>query len=130
MLRLDHVQLAIPKGAEDRCRSFYVGLLGMMEVPKPPTLAGRGGIWLESNSVRIHLGVEEDFHPARKAHPAIAVSDLDGLARMSVGSISRIPSGTGSSSWKADACKKPPEISRQPGSRIAETLTWRGLRRR
>jgi catechol 2,3-dioxygenase-like lactoylglutathione lyase family enzyme len=82
MLRLDHVQLAIPKGAEDRCRSFYVGLLATMEVPKPPTLAGRGGIWLESNSVRIHLGVEEDFHPARKAHPAIAVSDLDGLARM------------------------------------------------
>ena len=82
MLRLDHVQLAIPKGAEDRCRSFYVGLLGMMEVPKPPTLAGRGGLWLESGSVRIHLGVEEDFRPARKAHPAIAVADLDGLARM------------------------------------------------
>ena len=81
MLRLDHVQLAIPKGAEDLCRPFYVGLLGLKEVPKPPALAGRGGLWLESGSVRIHLGVEEDFRPARKAHPAIAVADLDGLAR-------------------------------------------------
>jgi hypothetical protein len=81
MLRLDHVQLAIPKGAEDKCRPFYVSLLGMDEVPKPPALAGRGGLWLESGSVRIHLGVEDDFRPARKAHPAIAVADLDGLAR-------------------------------------------------
>lgn len=81
MLRLDHVQLAIPKGAEDRCRPFYIGLLGMTEVPKPPALAERGGLWLESGPVRIHLGVEEDFRPARKAHPAIAVADLDALAR-------------------------------------------------
>lgn len=81
MLRLDHVQLAIPKGAEERCRPFYVGLLGMKEVPKPPALAGRGGLWLEKGSVRIHLGVEEDFRPARKAHPAIAVADLDGLGQ-------------------------------------------------
>ena len=82
MLRLDHVQLAIPKSAEDRCRLFYAGLLGMTEVPKPAALAGRGGLWLESGSVRIHLGVEEDFRPARKAHPAIAVADLDALARL------------------------------------------------
>jgi catechol 2,3-dioxygenase-like lactoylglutathione lyase family enzyme len=82
MLRLDHVQLAIPEGAEDLCRRFYVDLLGMTEVLKPASLAGRGGLWLESGSVRIHFGVEEDFRPARKAHPAIAVADLDGLARM------------------------------------------------
>ena len=82
MLRLDHVQLAIPKGAEDLCRRFYAGLLGMREVQKPPSLAKRGGLWLESGSVRIHLGVEEDFRPARKAHPAIAVADLDALARL------------------------------------------------
>ncbi len=82
MLRLDHVQLAIPEGAENLCRPFYAGLLGMMEVPKPPALAGRGGLWLESGSVRIHLGVEADFRPARKAHPAIAVADLDALARL------------------------------------------------
>jgi catechol 2,3-dioxygenase-like lactoylglutathione lyase family enzyme len=82
MLRLDHVQLAIPQGAEDLCRAFYAGLLGMREVAKPPALAKRGGLWLECGSVRIHLGVEEDFRPARKAHPAIAVADLDALARL------------------------------------------------
>ncbi|WP_210331056.1 VOC family protein [Microvirga terrestris] len=82
MLRLDHVQLAIPKRAEDLCRAFYAGLLGMREVPKPQALAKRGGLWLESGSVRIHLGIEEDFRPARKAHPAIAVADLDALARL------------------------------------------------
>ena len=82
MLRLDHVQLAIPQGAEDLCRAFYAGLLGMREVQKPPALAKRGGLWLESGSVRIHLGVEEDFRPAHKAHPAIAIPDLDALARL------------------------------------------------
>ena len=82
MLRLDHVQLAIPEGAEDLCRPFYAGLLGMTEAPKPPALAGRGGLWLESGPVQIHLGVEKDFRPARKAHPAIAVADLDALARL------------------------------------------------
>jgi catechol 2,3-dioxygenase-like lactoylglutathione lyase family enzyme len=81
MLRLDHVQLAIPEGAEDLCRHFYVDLLGLAEVPKPPGLAGRGGLWLESGPVKIHLGVEDDFRPARKAHPALAVSDLDSLAQ-------------------------------------------------
>lgn len=81
MLRIDHVQLAIPAGAEDLCRSFYVALLGLREVSKPPALAARGGVWLESPPVRIHLGVEEDFRPARKAHPALVVADLDGLAR-------------------------------------------------
>ncbi len=81
MLRLDHVQLAIPPGAEDACRAFYIDILGMAEEPKPPALAARGGLWLRSGEVRLHLGVEEDFRPARKAHPAILVGDLDGLAR-------------------------------------------------
>ena len=81
MLRIDHVQLAIPAGAEDLCRGFYVTLLGMREVSKPPALAARGGLWLERPPVQIHLGVEEDFRPARKAHPALVVADLDGLAR-------------------------------------------------
>ena len=80
MLRLDHVQLAIPKGSEDRCRQFYAAILNMREVPKPAALAGRGGLWLESGPVRIHLGVEDNFRPALKAHPAIAVGDLDVLA--------------------------------------------------
>jgi catechol 2,3-dioxygenase-like lactoylglutathione lyase family enzyme len=80
MIALDHVQLAIPSGAEDRCRGFYVRLLGMTELTKPPVLAARGGLWLQSGPVVIHLGVEKEFRPARKAHPAIIVSDLDGLA--------------------------------------------------
>jgi catechol 2,3-dioxygenase-like lactoylglutathione lyase family enzyme len=80
MRRLDHVQLAIPPGSEDLCRAFYVGLLGMRELQKPPVLAARGGAWLASGPVQIHLGVEPEFRPARKAHPAVAVADIDGLA--------------------------------------------------
>ena len=83
--KLDHVQLAIPPGSEDRCRPFYVGLLGMTEVKKPDILAKRGGLWLRSGPVEIHLGVEADFRPARKAHPALRVSDLDGLAERLAG---------------------------------------------
>jgi catechol 2,3-dioxygenase-like lactoylglutathione lyase family enzyme len=80
MLRLDHVQLAIPAGSEALCRSFYVDVLGMKEIGKPPMLAARGGLWLNSGDVQIHLGVDAEFRAARKAHPAIAVDDLDGLA--------------------------------------------------
>ncbi|MYW06572.1 VOC family protein [Streptomyces sp. SID3343] len=75
-----HVQLAIPPGAEDACRAFYVGVLGMTEVPKPPVLAARGGLWLRADTLEIHLGVEAEFRPARKAHPGILVDDLDTLA--------------------------------------------------
>ena len=78
--KLDHVQLAIPPGSEDSCRPFYVGLLGMTELVKPKILAARGGLWLRSGPVEIHLGVEADFRPARKAHPAICVSDLEDIA--------------------------------------------------
>jgi len=76
---LDHVQVAIPRGAEDTARAFYAGLLGMAELPKPAALAGRGGCWFISGSAVLHLGVEEPFGPARKAHPAFLVSDLAGL---------------------------------------------------
>ncbi len=69
--RLDHVQLAMPKGQEEEARRFYVELLGMEEVPKPPKLAARGGAWFRSGEVELHLGVEEDFRPARKAHPGL-----------------------------------------------------------
>ncbi len=65
--------------AEREARSFFIGLLGFREIPKPPELAERGGIWFESGSVQLHLGVEADFHPARRAHPAFIVDELDGL---------------------------------------------------
>lgn len=79
---LDHVQLAMPAGDEAHASAdrFYVGVLGMVAVPKPPALAARGGRWYESGSARVHLGVDVDFRPARKAHPALAVSGLKALA--------------------------------------------------
>lgn len=76
---IDHVQLAMPRGEESAARSFYHGLLGIPEVPKPPALAARGGCWFEDGPVKVHLGVDPDFRPARKAHPALRVEDLPGL---------------------------------------------------
>ena len=76
---LDHVQVAMPRGAEEEARAFYAGLLGMTEDPKPPALAARGGCWFRSGAAIVHLGVEDPFAPARKAHPAFLVEDLDGL---------------------------------------------------
>jgi catechol 2,3-dioxygenase-like lactoylglutathione lyase family enzyme len=78
---LDHVQLAMPLGGEDAARAFYCGLLGITEVPKPPNLAKRGGCWFEDANLKIHLGVDADFRPARKAHPAFLVTDLPALVR-------------------------------------------------
>ncbi len=75
-IRLDHVQLAIPIGAEDEARAFYVVVLGLIEVPKPAAMAARGGAWFEAGDVRIHVGAEEPFVPARKAHPALVMSGL------------------------------------------------------
>lgn len=77
---LHHVQLAIPPGGEDAARAFFVGVLGMTEVAKPPELAARGGLWVRADGLEIHLGVEREFRPARKAHPGIRVADLDRLA--------------------------------------------------
>ena len=79
---LDHVQLAMPAGQEDVARAFYRDLLGLPETPKPPHLAKRGGCWFESETVKIHLGVEQDFRPARKAHPALLVQDLPALVKV------------------------------------------------
>lgn len=78
--RYDHVQIAIPSGSEAVARDFYAALLGMTEVPKPAALAGRGGCWFTSGSAVLHLGVETPFQPAKKAHPAFVVDDLDTLA--------------------------------------------------
>lgn len=71
-----HVQLAMPAGEEARARHFYGTVLGVPEVAKPAELAARGGCWFESGQVRLHLGVEADFRPARKAHPGLLVTDL------------------------------------------------------
>lgn len=78
LVRLHHVQLAAPRGSEPELREFYEGVLGMEEVTKPPGLAGRGGAWFRGGGIELHLGIEDDFRPARKAHPGILVHDLDG----------------------------------------------------
>ena len=77
---IDHVLLAMPAGREAEARAFYQGMLGIPEVKKPAVLTKRGGCWFEQGALKIHLGVEADFRPARKAHPALRVADLDGLA--------------------------------------------------
>ncbi|MFP5257012.1 MAG: VOC family protein [Acidimicrobiia bacterium] len=76
---IDHVQLAMPADQEPAAVAFYEGLLGLPQVPKPDALAGRGGCWFERGDVRVHLGVEAPFRPARKAHPAFVVDDLGAL---------------------------------------------------
>jgi catechol 2,3-dioxygenase-like lactoylglutathione lyase family enzyme len=73
---LHHVRLAMPPGQEDKARAFYCGILGLRELPKPEQLAQRGGVWFSSGSAEVHLGVEPDFRPATKAHPAFVVDDL------------------------------------------------------
>lgn len=77
---LHHVLLAIPAGSEDDCRSFYVDLLGLLELTKPPVLAAKGGLWVRGDDLELHLGVEADFRPAGKAHPGIRVEGIDVLA--------------------------------------------------
>lgn len=79
IVRIDHVQLAMPEGEEARARHFYAELLGIPEQPKPANLAKRGGAWFEQGALKIHLGVERDFRPAKKAHPALEVSELPAL---------------------------------------------------
>ena len=69
----------MPPGMESAAREFYQDVLGIPEVPKPPQLAKRGGAWFERGSLKIHLGVEADFRPARKAHPALLVVDLESM---------------------------------------------------
>jgi len=76
---IDHVQLAMPAGQEETARQFYAGLLGLTEVAKPSHLVARGGAWFENADVRIHLGVDPEFRPAKKAHPGLLVSDLKAL---------------------------------------------------
>ncbi|MBI3438846.1 MAG: glyoxalase [Proteobacteria bacterium] len=79
VLAIDHVQLAMPEGGEAAARQFYSELLGIGEIPKPPHLAKRGGCWFEQGALKVHLGVEKAFQPAKKAHPAFLVDDLAAL---------------------------------------------------
>src|SRR5437016_2474887 len=80
IIELHHVQLAMPAGREEEARRFYSGVLGIPEIRKPAALTKRGGVWFETGNIRVHLGVEKDFRPARKAHPGLLVRDLKSLS--------------------------------------------------
>jgi len=79
VIGIDHVLLAMPAGAEAQARAFYTGVLQLTEKVKPAALAARGGAWFTNGTIEVHLGVEKDFRPARKAHPAFVVRDLPGF---------------------------------------------------
>ena len=145
-IALDHVQVAMPAGGEARARAFYVGVLGMSELAKPAPLAARGGAWFaggDGASVQIHCGVEPDFRPARKAHPAVLVVGIDDagasasraaghavdLGRRARGPAPLLhaptPSATASSSSKASPTGREPhliplECFRKSGNRFSE----------
>ncbi|MFE0130335.1 VOC family protein [Streptomyces sp. NPDC059037] len=80
LVAVDHVQLAAPPGSEAALRAYYADVLGMTETPKPPVLAARGGCWFRAGAVELHVGVEADFRPARKAHPGLRVRDIAAYA--------------------------------------------------
>ena len=96
---VDHVQLAAPPGSEPQLRTYYEEVLGMTEIPKPPVLAARGGCWFQYGPVQLHVGIEEDFRPARKAHPGLRVIAIEAYARRlrgtrRAGRLGRQPPGT------------------------------------
>jgi catechol 2,3-dioxygenase-like lactoylglutathione lyase family enzyme len=77
--QIHHVQIAAPPGSEEAARSFYVGVLGMDEMERPPALRARGGLWLRLDASELHIGIEPGFRPAEKAHPAFEVDDLEAV---------------------------------------------------
>lgn len=77
--KIDHIQLAGPRGCEEAAREFFSGVLGLIEVEKPAELKKRGGVWFEFGTFQLHIGVEEPFSPAKKAHPAFEVENIEGL---------------------------------------------------
>lgn len=81
MIALHHVQVSCPPGGENAARAFYGGVLALTEVAKAAGLAARGGVWFRDPGVEVHVGVEVDFRPAPKAHPAFVVDDVDAVAR-------------------------------------------------
>ncbi|MEQ8315341.1 MAG: VOC family protein [Gammaproteobacteria bacterium] len=80
IIGIDHIQIAIPFGGENLGRAFYGELLGLTEISKPEDLAANGGVWFELGDLQLHLGIDPEFKPAKKAHPGLIVSDLDSLA--------------------------------------------------
>lgn len=76
---IDHIQLAAPKGSEEEARAFFTGILGLEEIEKPPLLRKRGGVWFKFGHYQIHIGIEEPFIPAKKAHPAFRIKDIEAL---------------------------------------------------
>ena len=92
---IHHVQLAAPPNSESESRAFWVGVLGFTEVEKPEALADRGGCWFRLDGIEVHVGVDDDFHAARKAHPGFLVRDLDQLAQ-------RLKDARGQVTWDAD----------------------------
>jgi catechol 2,3-dioxygenase-like lactoylglutathione lyase family enzyme len=95
IIGLDHIQLAIPPGGEPQARRFYAEILGLTEIAKPEPLAVRGGCWFKGQDIVIHLGVQPDFVPARKAHPCFRVDDLEACRRvLETAGISIIPDDT------------------------------------
>ncbi|MFK0294408.1 VOC family protein [Streptomyces sp. NPDC090442] len=80
LVAVDHIQLAAPPGSEDQLRRYYGEVLGMTEIPKPPALAVRGGCWFQAGPVQLHLGIETDFRPAKKAHPGLRVAEIEEYA--------------------------------------------------
>jgi catechol 2,3-dioxygenase-like lactoylglutathione lyase family enzyme len=95
LVGLDHIQLAMPAGGEDEARRFYADLLGLTEIAKPAQLAARGGCWFVGTGIHIHLGVEQPFAPARKAHPAFLAADLaDCRRRLEAAGVATTPDDT------------------------------------
>jgi len=80
VIAIDHMQIAMPEGKEDLARSFYGEILGLPEVDKPKNLVNRGGVWFERGTLKVHLGIDLEFIPARKAHPGFLVVDLNSLS--------------------------------------------------
>ena len=80
IIGIDHVQVAVPAGCEDEARAFYRGLLGLPEISKPAALAARGGCWFRAGAQELHVGVDDPFLPAQKAHPGLVSDDLEALA--------------------------------------------------
>lgn len=78
-IAIDHVQLAAPRGSEQTAKKFYAEILGFTEIEKPAELKKRGGCWFQNGKIQIHIGIEEPFLPAKKAHPAFEVRNLESL---------------------------------------------------